>query len=80
MMRRQPPPSTSRRAREKPRKSSIEVFQKAGVKVQPLSFEEYAAWLQIAKDTSWKNYRAISPRASELFNALLKSFIDSGKR
>jgi hypothetical protein len=56
------------------------VFQKAGVKVQPLSFEEYAAWLQIAKDTSWKNYRAISPRASELFNALLKSFIDSGKR
>jgi TRAP-type C4-dicarboxylate transport system substrate-binding protein len=60
--------------------SSIEVFQKAGVKVQPLSFEEYAAWLQIAKDTSWKNYRAISPRASELFNALLKSFIDSGKR
>ena len=60
--------------------AAVEAFTKAGVKVQPLTFEEYAAWLQIAKDTSWKNYRAISPRASELFNSLLRSFIDSSKR
>lgn len=60
--------------------SAIEAFTKAGVEVQPLAFEEYAAWLQIAKATAWKDYRAISPRASELFSAMLKSFIDSGKR
>ena len=60
--------------------AAVEVFTKAGVKVEPLTFEDYAAWLQIAKDTSWKKYRAVSPRASELFDALLKSFIDSGRR
>jgi TRAP-type C4-dicarboxylate transport system substrate-binding protein len=60
--------------------TAIDAFSKAGIKVQPLTFEEYAAWLQIAKDTAWKKYRAVSPRASELFDAMLKSFIDSGKR
>ncbi len=59
--------------------AAIETFVKAGIKVQPLTFEEYAAWLQIAKDTAWKKYRAVSPRASELFDAMLKSFINSGK-
>lgn len=60
--------------------TAVETFAKAGVKVQPLAFEEYASWLGIAKDTAWKKYRAVSPRASELFDAMLKSFIDSGKR
>lgn len=60
--------------------TAVETFTKAGVKVQPLIFEEYAAWLQIAKDTAWKKYRTVSPRASELLDAMLKSFIDSGKR
>src|SRR5581483_357705 len=59
--------------------TAIEAFTKAGVKVHSLAFDEYAAWLQIAKDTSWKSYRAISPRASELFDSMLKSFIASGK-
>ena len=59
---------------------AIETFTKAGVKVQPLTFEEYAAWLVIAKDTSWKNYRAISPRASELLDSLLRGFTESSKR
>jgi len=34
----------------------------------------------IAKDTSWKNYRAISPRASELLDSLLRGFTESSKR
>ena len=46
---------------------AIEVFTKAGVKVQELSFEEYSAWLQVAKDGPWKSYRALSPRAADLF-------------
>jgi TRAP-type transport system periplasmic protein len=58
--------------------AAVEVFTKAGVKVQPLTFEEYAAWLQIAKDTAWKRYRDISPRASDLFDTLLRAFISSG--
>jgi TRAP-type C4-dicarboxylate transport system substrate-binding protein len=59
---------------------AIETFTKAGVKVQPLSFDDYAAWLRIAKDTSWKNYRAISPRASDLLDSLLRGFTESSKR
>jgi TRAP-type transport system periplasmic protein len=59
---------------------AIETFAKAGVKVQPLSFEGYAAWLHIARDTSWKNYRAVSPRASELLDSLLRGFVESSKR
>jgi TRAP-type C4-dicarboxylate transport system substrate-binding protein len=60
--------------------SAVEAFTKAGVKVQPLGFDEYAAWLQIARDTAWKNYRATSPRSGELFDLLLKAFIESRKR
>lgn len=50
------------------------------MKVEPLNFEEYAAWLQIAKVTAWKDYRAVSPRTSDLFNSLLRSFINSTPR
>lgn len=60
--------------------TAVEAFAKAGVQVQPLSFEEYAAWLEIAKVTAWKSYREVSPRASDLFDALLRSFINSGIR
>ena len=48
--------------------------------MRELTFDEYAAWLHIARDSSWKNYRSVSPRAAELFSAMLQSFIDSGKR
>ena len=68
--------ATQREAEE----AAIAVFTKAGAKVDPLTFDEYAAWLHIARDSSWKKYQAISPRAAELFTALLQSFIDSGKR
>ena len=46
--------------------AAIETFTKAGVKVQPLTYDAYVAWLMIARDTAWKSYRAVSPRASEL--------------
>jgi TRAP-type transport system periplasmic protein len=59
--------------------AAIEVFAKAGVTVQTLAFEEYSAWLSIAKSGPWKSYRALSPRAADLFDSMLQSFIDSGK-
>lgn len=68
--------ATQREARE----DAVEVFAKAGVKVQPLAFEDYAAWVQIARDTAWKNYRAVSPRASDLLDSLLRAFVESSKR
>jgi TRAP-type transport system periplasmic protein len=68
--------ATQREAQE----AAVEAFSKAGAKVRELSFEEYAAWLHIARDSSWKKYQAVSPRAAELFSAMLQSFIDSGKR
>jgi TRAP-type C4-dicarboxylate transport system substrate-binding protein len=60
--------------------TAVETFTKAGVNVQPLSFEEYAAWLELAKTTAWKSYREVSPRASDLLDSLLRSFINSGPR
>src|SRR5262249_62067264 len=64
--------ATQREAQE----SAIEAFSKAGAKVREFSFEEYAAWLHIARDSSWKKYQSVSPRAAELFAAMLQSFID----
>jgi TRAP-type transport system periplasmic protein len=60
--------------------AAVEAFSKAGVKVDALSYDDYAAWTTIAKDTAWKRYRDISPRASDLFDALLRSFINTGSR
>jgi len=60
--------------------TAIETFTKAGVQVQPLTYEAYAAWVTIARDTAWKNYRAVSPRASELLDSLLRAFVESSKR
>jgi TRAP-type C4-dicarboxylate transport system substrate-binding protein len=60
--------------------SAQEAFTKAGAKIRELTFDEYAAWLHVARDSSWKSYQSISPRAAELFAAMLQSFIDSGKR
>jgi len=60
--------------------TAVKAFSRAGAKVQPLSFEDYAAWLEIARETAWKDYRAISPRTRELFDSLLRSFINSTPR
>lgn len=68
--------ATQREARE----DAVAVFTKAGVKVQRLTYEDYVAWVQIAKDTAWKNYRAVSPRASEMLDSLLRGFVESSKR
>jgi TRAP-type C4-dicarboxylate transport system substrate-binding protein len=68
--------ATQREAEE----AALQAFAKAGVKVQPLSFEEYAAWLQVARVSAWKSYQSISPAANDLFNAMLISFINSDKR
>jgi TRAP-type C4-dicarboxylate transport system substrate-binding protein len=59
---------------------TIAAFTKAGAKVQPLTFEDYAAWLHVANDTSWKKYQSVSPMARQLFTALLQSFISSDSR
>lgn len=63
---------------EKAEAAAIETFKKAGVNVRQLTFDEYAAWLTIARDSSWKTYQALSPDAEALLTAMLTSFIESG--
>ncbi|MFX8836666.1 hypothetical protein ABTM80_18815, partial [Acinetobacter baumannii] len=46
-------------------------------KVEPLGFEDYAAWAELAKNTAWQDYRKVSPKAAELMNAMLRSFINA---
>ncbi|MCL4766836.1 MAG: TRAP transporter substrate-binding protein DctP [Hyphomicrobiaceae bacterium] len=59
---------------------AVEAFTKAGANVKELTFEEYAAWLNVAKVSSWEEYQKISPVAASLFTSMLRSFIDSDKR
>jgi TRAP-type C4-dicarboxylate transport system substrate-binding protein len=59
---------------------AVSAFKDAGASVRPLTFEEYAGFLRAANATSWRAYREISEPASELFEAMLRSFIDSGRR
>ncbi len=61
-------------------KTAVDTFRKAGAQVRELSYDEYEGWLQVAKVSSWENYRNISPVAAELFSSMLRSFIDSDKR
>lgn len=60
--------------------AAIDAFTKAGAKVRQLSFDEYAAWLNVARETSWRTYQAISPAADELLLSMLQSFIDSDRK
>lgn len=46
-------------------------------KIEPMGFDDYAAWAELAKDTAWKSYRGVSPKAVELMNAMLRSFINA---
>lgn len=68
--------ATQREAEE----AAVAAFTKAGATVQQLSFEQYAGWLEVAKESAWKRYQSISPAARDLFNAMLLSFINSERR
>ena len=49
----------------------IEVFQKAGVEVVEMTPENYQAWLDIAKETSYKNFSANVEGGAALIEAAL---------
>lgn len=61
-------------------KTAVDTFRKAGAQVRELSYDEYEAWLKVAKISSWESYQNISPVAADLFSSMLRSFIDSDKR
>lgn len=61
-------------------KTAVDAFEKVGAEVRELSYDEYEAWLKVAKVSSWEEYQKISPVAADLFTSMLRSFIDSDKR
>ena len=61
-------------------KHVVDVFTKAGAKVRPMTRDEYEGWLFVANSTSWTNYRSMNATSKSLFDAMLQSFIDSGKK
>ena len=67
-------------AQREAEQQTITVFTKAGAKVRRLELNEYEAWLRVAKDTVWPEYRRISPAADALFVALLTSLMQSDKK
>ena len=50
-----------------------EAYRKAGGKVHQMTRGEFDEWLALAKETSWKEFAAISPEARELIDALLQA-------
>lgn len=66
---------TQREAEE----SAVAAFEKAGATVHRLTFEEYAAWITIAKGSSWQKYQSVNETSQQLFTALLQGFVDSAK-
>lgn len=61
-------------------KTAVDTFEKAGAQVRELTYDEYEAWLKVAKVSSWEEYQKISPVASDLFTSMLRSFIASDNR
>ncbi len=49
----------------------VEVFKKAGVKVVTMNAEQAAAWIKIAKQTSYKNFAEKVPGGKELIDKAL---------
>ena len=49
-----------------------EAYRKAGGKVHQMTKAEFDQWLALAKETSWKEFAAISPEAKDLMDALLQ--------
>ena len=57
---------------------AIKAFTEAGATVRTLSFEEYRAWLELARESSWRDYESISLQAQDLLSEMMISFIESG--
>jgi TRAP-type C4-dicarboxylate transport system substrate-binding protein len=51
--------------------ASVEVFRKAGVEIASMSEEDFAAWLEIAKQTSFKSFVEQVPDGQELLDMAL---------
>ncbi len=54
-------------------KNTVAKFRQAGVQVKQMAKPEFDAWVALAKNSSWKEFEKISPRAKELLDALQKS-------
>jgi TRAP-type C4-dicarboxylate transport system substrate-binding protein len=50
-----------------------EAYTKAGGKVHRMTKDEFDQWLALARETSWKEFAAVSPEAKGLLDALLQA-------
>jgi len=50
-----------------------EAYTKAGGKVHQMTKDEFDQWLALARDTSWREFAAVSPEAKDLLDALLQA-------
>lgn len=49
-----------------------EAYRNAGGKVHQMTKAEFDQWVALAKDTSWKDFAAVSPEAKDLMDAILQ--------
>jgi TRAP-type C4-dicarboxylate transport system substrate-binding protein len=49
----------------------VQAFEKAGVKVQPMSQDQYDEWLDLAKSSSYKNFAEEVPGGDKLIEEAL---------
>lgn len=55
-------------------RAALVVAQEGG-KLDQLGWPEYEAWMRLAKDASWLEYRRLSPTANELFLMMVENVI-----
>jgi TRAP-type C4-dicarboxylate transport system substrate-binding protein len=60
-------------------KRFIDTFSRAGAKHHVFTYENYLAWLQLAQETAWKEYIAISPTAETMLTESVATILDRAK-
>jgi len=54
----------------------IATLREAGVKVRPMTKDDYTNWLQLAQRTAWLEYTKINPRAQDLLFTLVRTILE----
>jgi TRAP-type transport system periplasmic protein len=54
----------------------IETFTRAGAKYHKFSYQDYLAWLQLAQQTAWKEYFALSPKTESMLLEVVQTMLD----
>lgn len=59
---------------------TLVTFDKAKIANQKLTFEQYSAWLELARGSAWVKFAGTNAQARDLLTTMLQSFIKTGRQ